>query len=294
MMDGPQIRDWINEWVYTSLSLNHNSMLTALATTARTKTNSTWCDVCRLFAAHTSTHWKLPQDLGLTAQVPITQLADVCLTSPVKDGIGSPPDPNLDRILNDKPYRCDVCLPGSTPGPDGCICGAHQIPLPNSPNCVQCGANEIAVPVGPNWNCYNCGLGVPIAGQNLCQCNLGAIQQADGTCDCGPSSTPAADGTCQCIPGATRAPDGTCVGGCGSHQIWQGGVCVDCTDASWPNSTQTACLTCPPSAPYCVPQGFGSLCTGVCASDCGTLNAPAPPGSFLCGPGCTGTGPCQW
>ena len=293
MMDGPQIRDWINEWVYNSLSLNHNSMMTALATTARTKANATWCDVCRLFAAHTSAHAALPQDVGLTAQVPIAAFADVCLTSPIKDWIGSPPDPNLDRILSVPPSRCDVCLPGSTPGPDRCICGAHQVPVPNSPNCYECAASEIAVLDGPNWNCRSCALGVPIAGQNACQCNFGAIQKADGTCECGPSSTPAGNGTCECIPGATQLADGTCVGGCGSHQIWQGGVCVDCMDASWPNSTHTTCLTCPAATPNCIPTTQDLLCHGNCVIDCGPFNAAPAPGSHLCGQRCTGPGPCQ-
>jgi len=295
MMAGPQIHDWINEWAYSSLTLNHTSIMKTLASVAQSKTNAKWCDVCRLFAAHTSAHAALPQDLGLTAQVPITQFADVCLSSPIKDWIGAPPDPDLTRILNSGPYQCEVCIPGSTPGPNGCICGAHQIPFGfDSPNCYQCAANDIAVLIGPNWNCVSCDLGVPVAGQNLCQCNLGAVQQADGTCQCGPSSTPAGDGTCQCIPGATRAPDGTCVGGCSPTQIWQGGVCVDCTDASWPNPTQTACLTCPASTPYCIPFTGDLSCHGDCVSDCGPFNAPPAPGSDLCGQRCTGPGPCQF
>jgi hypothetical protein len=256
----------------------------------------TWCDVCRLFAAHTSAHWELPQDLGLTAQVPITQLADVCQSSPIKDWIGSPPDPDLARIFNPYPRRCEVCVTGSTPGPDRCICGAHQIPAtPYDPlNCFQCSANQIAVPVGPNWDCHGCGLGVAIDGQDACQCNLGAIHKDDGTCECGPNSTQAPDGTCPCIIGATRAPDGTCVGGCSEFQIWQGGQCVDCVDASWPDPTLTTCLTCPVSTPYCIPVWEGSQCHGHCAVDCGDLNAPPAPGSMLCGPRCTGPGPCEW
>jgi hypothetical protein len=225
---------------------------------------------------------KLPQDLGLTAQVPIAQFVDVCQSSPIKDWIGSPPDPDLGRIFNPYPGTCEVCIPGSTPGPDRCTCAAHQIPATpyDGLNCLQCGANEIAVPLGPNWYCYGCGLGVAIDGQNACQCNLGAIPEADGSrCQCGPNSTQAADGTCPCITGATRGSDGICVGGCGQHEIWQGGQCVDCVDASWPNSTKTACLTCPPSAPLCIPPMFLLQCYSNCVVDCGDLNAPPEPGS---------------
>jgi len=296
-MHGSEIHDWINEWAYSSLTLNHTSIMKTLANTARNGTPATWCDVCRLFAAHTSAHAKLPQDLGLTAQVPIAQFVDVCQSSPIKDWIGAPPDPDLTRILNTGPYQCEVCIPGSTPGPDRCTCAAHQIPATpyDGLNCLQCGANEIAVPLGPNWYCYGCGLGVAIDGQNACQCNLGAIPEADGSrCQCGPNSTQAADGTCPCITGATRGSDGICVGGCGQHEIWQGGQCVDCVDASWPNSTKTACLTCPPSAPLCIPPMFLLQCYSNCVVDCGDLNAPPEPGSMLCGPRCSGPGPCPF
>jgi len=296
-MHGSEIHDWITDWAYTSLTLNHTSIMKTLANTARNGTPATWCDVCRLFAAHTSAHAKLPQDLGLTAQVPIAQFVDVCQSSPIKDWIGSPPDPDLGRIFNPYPGTCEVCIPGSTPGPDRCTCAAHQIPATpyDGLNCLQCGANEIAVPLGPNWYCYGCGLGVAIDGQNACQCNLGAIPEADGSrCQCGPNSTQAADGTCPCITGATRGSDGICVGGCGQHEIWQGGQCVDCVDASWPNSTKTACLTCPPSAPLCIPPMFLLQCYSNCVVDCGDLNAPPEPGSMLCGPRCSGPGPCPF
>ncbi len=259
-MEGPHIRQWINNWVALTNFLSHSSFMSALAYTARTQEDYSWCDVCRLFAIHTPGNEATPQDLGLTTPVPIAQYSGACLSSPIKDWIGPPPDPSLtdlDRVCNPQPYVCEVCLAGSIAGPDGCICGPHQIP--NGFNCSQCPADEIAVLVGTTWHCYTCGPGVPIDGQNACQCN----------------------------PTATQAPDGTCTSICSRHAVLQGGQCVDCgPSASYPDPTDTVCLSCPPSAPYCDPAPDDGLCYGNCLASCCAKGWANPqPGSMLCG-GC--------
>jgi hypothetical protein len=268
-LQGPDIFNWVTDWVAHSAYLDHSSFMTALARTARTIDAFTWCDLCRLFAVHTPGNQATPQDLGLSTPVPITQYSLACLSSPIKDWIGPPPDPsltNLDSVFNQRPYVCEVCLPGSSPGPDRCVCGPHQIPdsspSPNgpSPNCVQCAADKIAVHSGLYWECVICGPGVPIDGQNACQCN----------------------------PGSTQGPDGTCVSACGPHAVWQGGQCVDCgPSTSYPDPTGTTCLSCPPSAPYCNPNENDSLCYGACQASCCAIGRADPePGSMLCG-GCS-------
>jgi hypothetical protein len=264
-MSGPRMRQWVNEWLANSNDLNHTSFMTALASTARTESQASWCDVGRLFAIHTPGNEATPQDLGLTTPIPIKQYSNACLTSPIKDWIGPPPDPsltNLDRVLNPKPSICEVCPVGSTLGADRCICGSHQIPA--DLNCFQCAAGEIAVTVDDNWHCASCGEGVPIDGQNSCQCN----------------------------PGATQAPDGTCVSACGPHEVWQGGRCVDCgTSASYPDPTGPMCRSCPPSTPFCWRARTERLCYGNCQASCGPCYNEPEPGSMLCGdfnyaPGC--------
>jgi len=94
-ISGQGIHQWIQNWLALSHDLNHTSFMTALANTARTNSNSTWCDLCRLFAIHTPGNEASPQDLGRTTPIPITQYSDACLSSPVKDWIGPPPDPSL-------------------------------------------------------------------------------------------------------------------------------------------------------------------------------------------------------
>jgi hypothetical protein len=255
-ISGRGIHQWIENWLALSHDLNHTSFMIALANTARTNSNSTWCDLCRLFAIHTPGNEASPQDLGRTTPIPITQYSDACLSSPIKDWIGPPPDPsltNLDRVFDPGPYICMVCPVGSTPGPDRCICGAHQIPSGFSGlGCSQCAAGEIAVLLGLNWYCAACGDGAPIDGQNACQCN----------------------------PGKTQAANGTCVSACGAHEVWQGGQCVDCAaPGSYPDPTGTMCLSCPA---YCIAYVDGK-CYGNCTGGCAPCHLDPEPGSVICG-----------
>jgi hypothetical protein len=252
-LPGTSMYKWAQKWLGRSLNLTHDAFMGALAETALEQAN--WCEVCRLFAIHTPGNEVSP---GPAGQIPISQYSNACLSSPLKDWIGPPPDAsvtNLDRVYNPDRLNCIFCPEGSTPGADGvgCVCGPHQAKI--GLNCLPCGPNEIVVTIGANQSCKSCGPGTPKAGEESCLCDPGAIQSADGSC----------------------------VAACGSHEVWQGGMCVDCGPGpSYP--VDNVCLSCPNDSPLCVPAwGIDGLCHGNCVSSCGPCYEPPAPGSQLCG-----------